>query len=95
MSLGTGALKVSGGLMQSRHSREVTMATLEAGTTLHAAAKKGTVTLKYIFSGIITYLTILTQTRARQKRGREGLGARISDDSLAPKPFRVIRNNQL
>ena len=33
MSLGIGALKVSGGRMQSRHSREVTMATLEAGTT--------------------------------------------------------------
>ena len=40
MSLGTGALKVSEGLMQSRHSKEVTMATLEAGTTLHAAAEK-------------------------------------------------------
>jgi len=40
MSFGTGALKVSGDLMQSRHSREVTMATMEAGTTLRAAIKK-------------------------------------------------------
>jgi len=33
MSLGTGALKVSRGLMQCRHSREVTVAILKVGTT--------------------------------------------------------------
>jgi len=32
MSLGTGALQVGGGPEQFRHSREVSMATLQAGT---------------------------------------------------------------
>ena len=32
MSLGTGALQVGGGPEQCRHSREVSMATLQAGT---------------------------------------------------------------
>ena len=40
MSLGTGAFKVGWGPEHLRNSKEVSMATLREGTTLHAASNK-------------------------------------------------------
>ena len=48
MSLGIGALGVGGGMVQSRQSMEVSLTTLQAGTTPAAATQPFTVTLKGI-----------------------------------------------
>ena len=80
MSLGTGALKVGWEPECLRHSKKVSMATLQGGTT--------PVTSHWKTSVENTHLTpILTNA----EKGRDGLGARICKDSLKQQ----IRKDQL
>ena len=83
MSLGAGALKVSRG-PNAITREEVSMATLEAGTTPRAPLS-GTVTLNE-FSGDTYLREYLPQKILTKPPGREGgEGARIRNDSQVGK----------
>ena len=85
MSLGCGALQVGGGPEQFRLSREVSMATLQAGTAPEAAVNWHRHTEKG-FSEQYLPNPILTYTHRPQRAG--GVGARIRYGDLL-----VICNN--
>ena len=91
MSLGTGALKVSGVLDAISH-REVSMATLERGNRPNERPLSSTVTLKE-FSGNNLPERILTLT-TKHSSGEGGEGARIRNDSQVIAVI-LIRKDQL
>ena len=80
MSLVTGSLKVRWEPERLKHSKEVSMATLQAGTT--AACSRQLEWSYWRNSVENTHLTPYLPTHKPPKTGREGLGARIRKDSL-------------
>ena len=72
MSLGTGALKVGREPERLRHSKEVSMATLQVGTTPACSCQLAPSVEN----------THLTPILINAQKGRDGLGARICKDSL-------------
>ena len=87
MSLGTGALKVGREPERLRNSKEVSMVTLRAGTHPCMQPPTDTVTLKE-FSGKYSPDLILTNVQ----KGRDGLGARIRNDSLSNRSAKISSN---
>ena len=80
MSLGTGALRVGREPENLKHSEEVSMATLQAGTT---AACRCQLARSYWRNSVEnTHLTLYLPTHKPTQKGREGLGARMRKDSL-------------
>ena len=64
MRLGSGALKVGGGLERLSHSKEVSMVTPRAGTSLHQLALS-----QRKFSGNCSPDPILNNAQTQKKRG--------------------------
>ena len=84
MSLGTGALKVGREPEHLRHSKEVSMATLQGGNHPCMQPPTDTSTLKE-FGGKYSPDLILTNAQ----KGRDGLGARIHNDSLSNRSAKI------
>ena len=77
MSLGTGALEVGQEPERLRHSKELSVATLRAGTTPACIRQLAPSHWKNSVEN-----THLTPILTKAQKGRDGLGARIRKDSL-------------
>ena len=81
MSLGTGALMVGQEAERLRHSKEVSMATLRAGTT--AACSRQLAPSRHTEGNSVENIQLTPYlTTYKPKQGREGVGARIRNDQL-------------